>query len=239
MKILGIDRQSGFSNIPKAIEADRKDKFGPLELGGVRVAHPAPALQHKNGQKKVSAVQCPALDQRWPVNGKHSNWSIHISSHCDHLLGSHTHSQATAQYQVVLVSDSMSNVSMVERTDYSECSDNETVSQRWQILQIFECWADQQRSLCVGQRKFEMKIFSESSAQWAVMGSVIREPLRCQMGGAASFAASRPFSICQQLSRSVTKCHTVTLGAAAGKTTWQTRPASICQHWFSWAQIQN
>ena len=45
MKILGIDRQSGFSNIPKAIEADRKDKFGPLELGVVRVARPAPASQ--------------------------------------------------------------------------------------------------------------------------------------------------------------------------------------------------
>ena len=64
MKILGIDRQSGFSNIPKAIEADRKDKFGPLELGGVRVAHPAPALQHKNGQKKVSAVQ---VSSSWPA----------------------------------------------------------------------------------------------------------------------------------------------------------------------------
>ena len=64
MKILGIDRQSGFSNIPKAIEADRKDKFGPLELGVVRVAHPSlPALQHKNGQKKVSAVQL--LTSEW------------------------------------------------------------------------------------------------------------------------------------------------------------------------------
>ena len=67
MKILGIDRQSGFSNIPKAIEADRKDKFAPLELGVVRVAHPAPASQLSNTKmvrKRCLLSKCPALDQR-------------------------------------------------------------------------------------------------------------------------------------------------------------------------------